>query len=138
MPAVSKARAGQVPRAVPAAVEVSHLTKVFGGRTAVSDVSFSVAAGDYTYVIGGESQRAAISRVPGVTFLPFSATRPAGPYLLALRNLLASTSFTHSPRNVTQASDPAAAAAGMGPYYPRTAACPLATLTAKGPQACLG
>ena len=96
------------------------------------------AAGDYTYVIGSESQRAAISRVPGVTFLPFSATRPAGPYLLALRDLLASTSFTHSPRNVTQASDPAAAAAGMGPYYPRTVACPLATLTSKGPQACLG
>ena len=96
------------------------------------------AAGDYTYVIGSESQRAAIIRVPGVTFLPFSATRPAGPYLLALRDLLASTSFTHSPRNVTQASDPAAAAAGMGPYYPRAAVCPLATLTAKGPRACLG
>jgi hypothetical protein len=95
------------------------------------------AAGDYTYVIGSESQRAAISRIPGVTFLPFSTTRPAGPYLLALRNVLVSTSFAHSPENVTQASDPAAAAAGMGPYYPRAALCPLATLTAHGPQACL-
>jgi ABC-2 type transport system ATP-binding protein len=37
------ARAGQAPRAVPVAIEVSQLTKVFGGRTAVSDVSFSVA-----------------------------------------------------------------------------------------------
>jgi hypothetical protein len=95
------------------------------------------AAGDYTYVIGSESQRAAISRIPGVTFLPFSATRPAAPYLLALRNVLVSTPFAHSPQNVTQASDPAAAAAGMGPYYPRAALCPLATLTAHGPQACL-
>lgn len=95
------------------------------------------AAGDYTYVIGNESQRAAISRIPGVTFLPFSTTRPAGPYLLALRNVLVSTSFAHSPQNVTQASDPAEAAAGMGPYYPRAALCPLATLTAHGPQACL-
>jgi hypothetical protein len=95
------------------------------------------AAGDYTYVIGSESQRAAISRVPGVTFLPFSTTHPAGPYLLALRNVLVSSSFAHSPRNVTQASDPAAAAAVMGPYYPRTAVCPLATLTAHGPRACL-
>ncbi len=95
------------------------------------------AAGDYTYVIGSESQRAAISRIPGVTFLPFSTTRPAGPYLLALRNVLVSTPFAHSPQNVTQASDPAAAAAGMGPYYPRAAVCPLATLTAHGPQACL-
>ncbi len=88
-------------------------------------------------MIGSESQRAAISRVPGVTFLPFSAARPAGPYLLALRNVLASASFAHSPQGVTRASDPAAAAAVMGPYYPRAAACPLATLTANGPQACL-
>jgi hypothetical protein len=94
------------------------------------------AAGDYTYVIGSESQRAAISRVPGVTFLPFSTTDPVGPYRLALRNVLVSTSFTHSPQSVTQASDPAAAAAVMGPYYPRAAVCPLTTLTAHGPQAC--
>jgi hypothetical protein len=94
------------------------------------------AAGDYTYVIGSESQRAAISRVPGVTFLPFSTTHPAGPYFLALRNVLVSSSFAHSPQGVTQADDPAAAAAVMGPYYPRAAVCPLATLTAHGPQAC--
>jgi hypothetical protein len=95
------------------------------------------AAGDYTYVIGSESQRAAISRVPGVTFLPFSTAHPAGPYLLALRYLLVSPSFTYSPQNVTQADDPAAVAAVMGSYYPRAVVCPLATLTAKGPQACL-
>jgi hypothetical protein len=96
------------------------------------------AAGDYTYVIGSESQRAAISRVPGVTFLPFSTTHPAGPYLLGLRNVLVSTSFAHSPQNVTRAEDPAAAAAVMGPYYPRAAVCPLSTLTAHGPRACQG
>ena len=95
------------------------------------------AAGYYTYVIGSESQRAAISRVPGVTFLPFSTAHPDGPYLLALRYLLVSPSFTHSAQNVTQADDPAAVAAVMGPYYPRAAVCPLATLTAHGPQACL-
>jgi hypothetical protein len=95
------------------------------------------AAGYYTYVIGSESQRAAISSVPGVTFLPFSTAHPAGPYLLALRYLLVSASFTHSAQGVTQADDPAAVAAVMGPYDPRAAVCPLATLTAKGPQACL-
>lgn len=95
------------------------------------------AAGDYTYVIGSESQRAAISRVPGVTFLPFSTTRPAGPYLLGLRNVLVSSSFAHSPQGITQADNPAAAAAVMGPYYPRTAVCPLTTLAARGPQECL-
>jgi hypothetical protein len=96
------------------------------------------AAGDYTYVIGSESQRAAISRVPGATFLPFSTTQASRFYFLGLRNVLVSSSFAHSPQNVTQADDPAAAAAGMGPYYPRAADCPLATLTAKGPRACLG
>ena len=96
------------------------------------------AAGDYTYVIGSESQRAAISRVPDVTFLPFSTTHPAGPYLLGLRNVLVSSSFAQSPENVTQAEDPAAAAAAMGPYYPRAVVCPLATLTARGPRACRG
>jgi hypothetical protein len=79
----------------------------------------------------------AISRVPGVTFLPFSTTQASRLYLLALRNVLVSTSFAHSPQGVTQADDPAAAVAVMGPYHPRTAVCPLATLTAKGPQACL-
>jgi ABC-2 type transport system ATP-binding protein len=35
-----------------AAIEVSHLTKVFGGRTAVSDVSFSVAGGEVFGFLG--------------------------------------------------------------------------------------
>ena len=46
------ARAGQASRAVPVAIEVSHLTKVFGGRTAVSDVSFSVARGEVFGFLG--------------------------------------------------------------------------------------
>jgi hypothetical protein len=123
-----------------------HLVPVVANKLAAGGTDYGCradeatrlnAAGDYTYVIGGESQRAAISRVPGVTFLPFSTAHPAGPYLLGLRNVLVSTSFAHSPQNVTQAEDPAAAAAVMGPYYPRAAVCPLATLTAHGPQACL-
>jgi hypothetical protein len=95
------------------------------------------AAGDYTYVIGSESQRAAISRVPGVTFLPFATVQASRLYVLGLRNMLVSTSFTHSPQGITQADDPAAAAKVMGPYYPRAAVCPLATLTGEGPQGCL-
>ena len=96
------------------------------------------AAGDYTYVIGSESQRAAISRVPGVTFLPFATDQPTGPVPPELRNMLVSTSFAHSTAGVTQADDPAAAAAVMGPYYPHAAVCPLSTLMANGPQACQG
>ena len=39
-------------RPAPAAIEVSHLTKIFGGRTAVSDVSFSVASGEVFGFLG--------------------------------------------------------------------------------------
>jgi ABC-2 type transport system ATP-binding protein len=39
-------------RLAPAAIEVSHLSKVFGGRTAVSDVSFSVASGEVFGFLG--------------------------------------------------------------------------------------
>ena len=94
------------------------------------------AAGDYTYVIGAESQRAAIERIPGVTFLPFSTSLPTKLYVLLLRNMLVSSQFTNSVQSVTPADDPAAAAAAMGAYYPRASVCPLATLTAKGAAAC--
>jgi hypothetical protein len=94
------------------------------------------AAGYYTYAIGSESQRAAIGRVHGVTFLPFSTAQASRLYLLGLREILVSSSFAHSPKAVTQASDPAAATAAMGAYYPRATVCPLATLTAHGPQGC--
>jgi hypothetical protein len=94
------------------------------------------AAGDYTYVIGAESQRAAIERIPGVTFLPFSTSEATKLYFLLLRNMLVSSEFTNWVENVTQANDPAAAAAAMGAYYPRASVCPLATLAAKGAAAC--
>src|SRR5580658_1665188 len=44
--------AGRQAPAAAAAVEVSHLTKVFGERTAVSDVSFSVARGEVFGFLG--------------------------------------------------------------------------------------
>ena len=50
--ATGTAYAGQASRAVPVAIEVSHLTKVFGGRTAVSDVSSSVASGEVFGFLG--------------------------------------------------------------------------------------
>lgn len=100
------------------------------------DATTRNAAGDYTYVIGAESQRAAIEGVPGVTFLPFATNQTTPLYLLLLRNMLVSQGFPNSVQNVTQAQDPAAAAAAMGAYYPHAAVCPLATLVADGPQAC--
>ena len=94
------------------------------------------AAGDYAYVIGSEAQRAAISRVAGTTFLPFSDNRATPLYLLWLRNELVNPDFDHSAQAVTRADDAPAAAAAMGPYYPRLYTCSLATLTAKGITAC--
>jgi hypothetical protein len=94
------------------------------------------SAGNYTYVIGSEAQRAAISRVSGATFLPFSDNETPPLYLLWLRNELVNPDFAHSALAVTQADDGSAAAAAMGPYYPRVYTCALATLTTTGITAC--
>lgn len=94
------------------------------------------AAGDYTYVLGTEAQRAAIERVPGVTFLPFATDQTTPLYVLFLRNMLVNPAFPNSVQNIAQDTDPAAAAAAMGPYYPHAVVCPLATLTAGGPKSC--
>ena len=69
------ARAGQAPRAVPAAIEVSHLTKVFGGRTAVSDVSFSVAAGEVFGFLGPNGAgKSTTVRILGTLISPTSGS----------------------------------------------------------------
>jgi ABC-type uncharacterized transport system ATPase subunit len=47
--------AGRQACAGTAAIEVSHLTKHFGGRTAVADVSFSVARGEVFGFLGPNS-----------------------------------------------------------------------------------
>ena len=94
------------------------------------------ATGGYTYVIGSEAQRAAISKVPGATFLPFSSTQTTRLYLLLLRNILVNPDFVHSAQKVAQEDDAPAAAAAMGHYYPSVSQCPLATLTTKGLSAC--
>jgi ABC-2 type transport system ATP-binding protein len=52
MAMVQEAPEAPAAKAASAAVEVSHLTKVFGGRTAVSDVSFSVASGEVFGFLG--------------------------------------------------------------------------------------
>ncbi len=109
-------------------------TNDYGCRA--DDATKTNASGDYTYVISDETQRAAIERVPGVTFLPFSSTQSTRLYFVLLRNTLVSQPFTHSAQAVTQTQDPAAAAAAMGPYYPQVSTCPLTTLTTSGPQAC--
>jgi hypothetical protein len=93
--------------------------------------------GYYTFVLGTESQRAAIEKIPGATFLPFSAAHPDGIHFLALRNMVASAGFAQAIQNVPVNGNPSSAAAVMGPYYPRTAVCPLATLAARGAAACL-
>jgi hypothetical protein len=94
------------------------------------------AAGDYTYVLGAESQRAQIATVPGATFLPFQTTGSAKLYLLLLRNVLVNKGFDHAPQAITTTGDPAAAAAAMGPYYPKIKTCQLATLVRDGVAGC--
>jgi ABC-2 type transport system ATP-binding protein len=72
MPAVS---GGPGTARVPAAIEVSHLTKVFGGRTAVSDVSFSVAAGEVFGFLGPNGAgKTTTVRILGTLISPTSGT----------------------------------------------------------------
>lgn len=93
--------------------------------------------GYYTFVVGTEAQRAAIERIPGVTFLPFSSASPAAQHVILLRNMVVSPAFAQAVQNVPDNDDPAAAAGVMGAYYPRSGVCPLATLAGHGPAACL-
>jgi hypothetical protein len=93
--------------------------------------------GYYTYVVGSESQRAAIQEIPGVTFLPFSAAQPAAPESLMLRNMLAVPGFAQAIQNVPPTASAATTAAIMGPYYPLAGSCALTTITSQGPEACL-
>jgi len=94
-------------------------------------------SGYYTFVVGTEAQRAAIDAIPGTTFIPFSSAEPTATHLLMLRNMLVSPGFAQAIENVPPGSSAATAAAVMGPYYPQAAVCPLATLAAKGPAACV-
>jgi hypothetical protein len=116
---------------------VNHLA---GGKTDYgcrADQATKVdAAGDYTYVIGTEAQRAAISRIPDVTFLPFSTSQTARLYVLLLRDSLVSSQFTNSVQNVISTLSATATSAVMGQYYPTVSTCPLVTLAAKGVQGC--
>jgi hypothetical protein len=92
--------------------------------------------GRYSYVVGGESQRQAIEQVPGVTFLPFSAARPAARHRIILRNMVVDAGFAEAVQNVPEDGVPASAAAVMGEYYPVTKVCSLAALTSEGPADC--
>jgi len=93
--------------------------------------------GYYTIVVGPEAERAAIERIRGTTFLPFSTADPTQVHKLNMRNMLPNPTFRHAIQDVPQTGDPMSAAAAMGSYYPRTAFCSLATLSTRGPDACL-
>jgi ABC-2 type transport system ATP-binding protein len=84
------ARLGRVvrrppPPAEPAAIEVRHLTKVFGGRTAVSDVSFSVTGGEVFGFLGPNGAgKTTTVRILGTLISPTSGSAtvagiPVGP-----------------------------------------------------------
>jgi ABC-2 type transport system ATP-binding protein len=83
----SPTRAGP-PRAAspgPAAIEVSHLTKVFGSRTAVADVSFIVARGEVFGFLGPNGAgKTTTVRILGTLIAPTSGSAvvagiPLGP-----------------------------------------------------------
>jgi ABC-2 type transport system ATP-binding protein len=79
--------AGQAPRTASAAIEVSHLTKVFGGRTAVSDVSFSVAGGEVFGFLGPNGAgKTTTVRTLGTLIAPSSGTAIVAGIPLSAKN----------------------------------------------------
>lgn len=93
--------------------------------------------GYYTVIVGTEEQRAAIDRIRGATFLPFSTTQATTEHALLLRNMLANPNFAQAVQNVPQDANPASAKQVMGRYYPLAAICPLSTLATAGARTCL-
>jgi ABC-2 type transport system ATP-binding protein len=73
--------------AVPPAIEVSHLTKVFGGRTAVSDVSFTVAGGEVFGFLGPNGAgKTTTVRTLGTLIAPSSGTAIVAGIPLSAKN----------------------------------------------------
>jgi hypothetical protein len=93
--------------------------------------------GYYTIAVGTESQRSAIERIRGVTFLPFSSAEPTLAHKLYMRNMVADPAFGEAIQDVPADGNPASAAAVMGSFYPQAAFCSLATLATGGTKACL-
>ena len=81
----SPTRPPEAAPAVAAAIEVSHLTKVFGSRTAVADVSFSVARGEVFGFLGPNGAgKTTTVRILGTLIAPTSGSAvvagiPLGP-----------------------------------------------------------
>jgi hypothetical protein len=78
------------------------------------------AASRYTFVIGTESQRAAIEQIPDVTFLPFSSAQPTALYVLLMRNMLVNSAFGLPIQQVPQDANPASAAASARRVLPQS------------------
>jgi hypothetical protein len=93
--------------------------------------------GYYTIAVGTESQRPAIERIRGVTFLPFSTAELTQAHKLNMRNMVANPAFGEAIQDVPSGGSAASAAAVMRSYYPQAAFCSLATLATGGPKACL-
>jgi ABC-2 type transport system ATP-binding protein len=71
----SPTRPPEAARGPAAAIEVSHLTKVFGSRTAVADVSFSVARGEVFGFLGPNGAgKTTTVRILGTLIAPTSGS----------------------------------------------------------------
>ncbi len=90
-----------------------------------SDQTNVSSDGEYTFVVGTEAQRAAIEKIPDVTFLPFSQAFPAEVTPLLIRNQLPSASFAQvigtwpTAKTQTPAETAPLDEQAMGDYYPK-------------------
>lgn len=92
--------------------------------------------GRFTYVVGPQSKKRAISHWSTATFVPYSQTEPRLREVLIFRNMLANPNFQQSAMNAPQNMNAQDAAAVMGQYYPHAKTCPLRFYLDRGPNAC--
>jgi hypothetical protein len=124
--------------AAPQPVVANHLSgrRVDYGCRDDSEVELD-RHGYYTVIVGTESQRAAIDRIPGATFLPLDQSDPSQAYKINLRNMLPNQGFAEAVQHVPADNSPASAAAVMGLYYPETALCSIRIIQTGGVAKCL-
>ena len=104
---------GFMPDSIPLRLEVSHLTRAFGGRPVVDDVSLSVAAGQVTCLLGpsGCGKSTTLRMIAGVERAESGEIRIDGRQVAGLRPRVGGIEarafderMKHLPEAPTQAS----------------------------------
>jgi len=114
---------------------VVKVGRVFG---CLADEDVPMVQGVATVVLSAPADRPRATRGPRATigWLPTSRSNTTARELVAVRNMLANTTFTQSAMSIPTANDPTAAESTMGVYYPEMTQCTIAVFKARGVKGC--